>query len=159
MAKYYYHLVPVEQWRACCAEGKAYFPTTYEQDGFTHLSDNKEVLLTIGNHFYKQIKGKDKYRHKIANTLHPVHFYSPFVLTLVYSIFAGAYIVLEIESSKLANEVKLEPAAPVGDTKPHFDGNEQLFPHLYGSINVDSVVKELKVLRNEEDGSFLELQD
>ena len=31
---------------------------TYDADGFTHLSDNTGVLLTIGNHFYKQIKGK-----------------------------------------------------------------------------------------------------
>ena|ERR1711937_180472 len=122
----YYHLVPEAQWQDCKDTGKAYFPTTYEQDGFTHLSDNKEVLITIGNHFYKQIQ--------------------------------GLYLVLEIDSSRLESKVKLEPAAPVGDTKPHFDGNEQLFPHLYGPINVGSVANELKVQRSD-DGSFLKLLD
>ena len=53
----YYHLVPEVDWRSCVEHGKAYFPATYEADGFTHLSDNREVLLTIGNHFCKQIAG------------------------------------------------------------------------------------------------------
>ena len=65
-------------------------------------------------------------------------------------------MVIAIDSSKLSHEVKLEPAAPVGETQPHFDGNEQLFPHLYGPINIDSAVKEMKVVR-EDDGTFIEL--
>ena len=57
-AKEYYHLIPESEWRSCVSESRPYFPATYDADGFTHLSDNTGVLLTIGNHFYKQIKGK-----------------------------------------------------------------------------------------------------
>lgn len=43
-----YHLVPLAQWEAAKAGDGRYFPTTYEQDGFTHLSDNPSLLLGIG---------------------------------------------------------------------------------------------------------------
>ena len=60
----YYHLVPEGDWRSCVEHGKAYFPATYEADGFTHLSDNREVLLTIGNHFCKQVSSQtDTHTH------------------------------------------------------------------------------------------------
>merc|ERR1712176_615275 len=52
-----YHLVPRGVWLTCKRENKAYYPATYTQDGFTHLSDNYQVLLTIGNHFYTDIVG------------------------------------------------------------------------------------------------------
>ena len=125
MSSVYYHLVPESEWRSCQKNARPYFPATYEADGFTHLSDNRQVLVSIGNHFYKQIKGK--------------------------------YLVLEIDPSKLTSEVKLEPAAPVGDTKPSETINEQLFPHCYGPIDLESVVKEIEVKRKEDDGTFLGL--
>ena len=60
----YYHLVPEADWRSCVEHGKAYLPATYEADGFTHLSDNREVLLTIGNHFCKQVSSQtDTHTH------------------------------------------------------------------------------------------------
>ena len=62
----YYHLVPEADWRSCVEHGKAYFPATYEADGFTHLSDNREVLLTIGNHFCKQVSSQtDTHTHTL----------------------------------------------------------------------------------------------
>lgn len=73
-----------------------------------------------------------------------------------YKQIEGSYLVLEIEGAKLSSEVKLEPAAPVGSTEPHTKISEQLFPHLYGPINIESVVKELRVERKE-DGTFLGL--
>ncbi len=52
-----------------------------------------------------------------------------------------------------------EPAAPVGATPPEETGAEQppLFPHLYGTIDYDSVVKELPVKRDASSGRFLEI--
>ena len=52
-----YHLVPEAEWLASAKQAKPYFPATYEQDGFTHLSDTPSVLLSIGNAFYKSIEG------------------------------------------------------------------------------------------------------
>ncbi|QDZ24916.1 hypothetical protein HOP50_15g74590 [Chloropicon primus] len=122
----YYHLVPQTEWRLCQEEGKPYYPKTYEADGFTHLSDNTDVLLSIGNHFYKTIPGR--------------------------------FLVLEVDPARLTSEVKLEPAAPVGEIKPHDTIDEKLFPHCYGPIDLASVVKELKVDRSDDDGAFLGLE-
>lgn len=55
-------------------------------------------------------------------------------------------------------QVKWEPAAPVGNTaSAGLTGkgeDEPLFPHLYGTIDFDSVVAELPVERRS-DGTFL----
>jgi uncharacterized protein (DUF952 family) len=48
-----YHLVPQPIWRACVDEGQDYFPTTYEADGFIHLTAEPSLLLPVANHFYK----------------------------------------------------------------------------------------------------------
>lgn len=52
-----YHLVPVADWAACQASGTAYYPATYSQDGFIHLTAEPSLLLTVANHFYKQAPG------------------------------------------------------------------------------------------------------
>ena len=56
-------------------------------------------------------------------------------------------------------QVKFEPAAPVGDrpanglTSPT---DAPLFPHLYGTIDFESVVEELDITRGD-DGTFLNI--
>ena len=64
---------------------------------------------------------------------------------------SGEYIVLEIDESKLKSEVKYEAAAAVGDkqTTKFGDGagEVEVFPHLYGTIDHDAVIGELKVER------------
>lgn len=35
------------------ADGKDYFPPTYEKDGFIHATKDPQLLLGIANHFYK----------------------------------------------------------------------------------------------------------
>ncbi len=54
-----------------------------------------------------------------------------------------AFIVLVIDKEKLDAEVKYEDA-------------EQIYPHIYGPLNRDSIVSELPVKRAE-DGTFLAL--
>ena len=46
-----YHLVPKSDWEALEASGEPYFPATYEADGFTHMTEDASVLLTVANHF------------------------------------------------------------------------------------------------------------
>lgn len=123
-----YHLVLDDVWQACKVEQRPYYPSTYEQDGFIHLTKEPLVLLSVANHFYTDVPGQ--------------------------------YIVLGIDPSKLTDKVVFEPAAPVG-TKPAHASNSQdeepvLFPHLYGTINFDSVVEELAVDRDEA-GRFLKI--
>lgn len=136
-----YHLAPVPRWTAAAAKDEEYKPETFDQDGgFTHLTADPSLLLTVGNAFYKPSKDD--------------------------------WVLLELDVSKLSAEVKYEPAAPVGETQPseqlkkkqkeegkeeEEEETETLFPHLYGGIPKSAVVKERKVLR-EEDGSFLAIE-
>ena len=78
--------------------------------------------------------------------------------------------MLKLDRTKLSSVVKFEPAAPVGDRQTkrfqtadasaHASAQsaqaEQLFPHLYGTIDFDAVVDELDVGRVQ-DGSFVSI--
>jgi len=81
----------------------------------------------------------------------------------------GDYVVLSLDPSKLTAEVKFEPAADVGNktsaglTEPEGGSASAdepkevlLFPHLYGTIDFESVVAELAVTRGE-GGAFLSI--
>lgn len=86
--------------------------------------------------------------------------------------------MLELDAARLAGEVRLEPAAPVGATPAlgaagkgaDADGGEGeaaadgegggkplLFPHLYGPIDLAAVARELRVTRGA-DGEFLAIE-
>lgn len=52
-AQHLYHLAPAAVWAACKADSAPYFPSTYAQDGFTHLTADPALLLDVANHFYK----------------------------------------------------------------------------------------------------------
>lgn len=62
-------------------------------------------------------------------------------------------------------QVKFEPAAPVGTTPPSDEmqgkGQEQpvLFPHLYGTIDLEAVTAEHAVDRDGHSGEFLRIHD
>mmetsp|Transcript_11900 Transcript_11900/g.16129 ORF Transcript_11900/g.16129 Transcript_11900/m.16129 type:complete len:133 (+) Transcript_11900:64-462(+) len=123
-----YHLIPTSTWEACKTSKELYYPPTYAQDGFIHLTKEANMLLTVANHFYTDVKGD--------------------------------YVVLEIASAALTSVVKFEPAADVGDKKSSGLQDEHdpiLFPHLYGSIDFESVKAELAVTRSE-DGRFLSIE-
>ena len=53
MADQLYHLVPVAVWQSCREMNRPYFPSTYDQDGFIHLTADKTLLVEVANHFYK----------------------------------------------------------------------------------------------------------
>lgn len=57
-------------------------------------------------------------------------------------------LVLDIDSSKCQSEIKIEKA---------FDIDES-FPHIYGPINIDAVVKVNRLVKSEE-GRFTHLAD
>jgi hypothetical protein len=57
MTGFLYHLVPQNQWHSCKERCEAYYPPTYSQDGFIHLTQEPELLLPVANHFYKTVQG------------------------------------------------------------------------------------------------------
>lgn len=123
---YIYHLVQKRLWEETVRTGETYFPPTYEQDGFTHATANPDFLLTIGNHFYRDVPG-DWYSLRMS--------VDSLATTGVQTIFEGT--------------------APVGDTQPDFDGaDSELFPHILGGIDPAAVLQAHEVSRAP-DGQFL----
>lgn len=72
------------------------------------------------------------------------------VIDTANRFYRGQYdlVVLQIDESRLKAELKYE--AP---TMMHGESAGELFPHLYGELNIDAVVRIVE-LRREADGSF-----
>jgi Protein of unknown function (DUF952) len=49
--------VPAADWRQCKEKSEPYYPPTYQQDGFIHLTKEAAVLLPVANHFYRDVNG------------------------------------------------------------------------------------------------------
>lgn len=122
-------MVVLERWNAEKATGKPYFPPTYEQDGFIHLTADPNLLLEVANHFYTEVPGE--------------------------------WVVLQLDPTKLKAEVKFEAAAPVGEKESfgaeHKAEEGPLFPHLYGTIDYDSV-SAMHPMRRDAQGKFLGIE-
>ena len=74
-----------------------------------------------------------------------------------YKKVGGDFIVLELDAERCVasgGRIKWEPPAAVGATKAHAE--KPLFPHLYGGLPVDAVVREFAVVRDAE-GTFYSL--
>jgi uncharacterized protein (DUF952 family) len=70
--------------------------------------------------------------------------------------------VLEINEEALTSEIKYEAPAPVGDKETAEFGSDgdkvEKFPHLYGTIDFDAVLRELNVSRCDDMGTFLSIE-
>ena len=54
-----FHMTTKAQWEAAKASDSAYYPTTYEEDGFyTHATGVPSRLVTTANHFYQDVPGE-----------------------------------------------------------------------------------------------------
>ena len=51
-----YHMLPEDTW-SCIQE--EYLPPTYKQDGFIHATAVWDLLVDVGNMFYKSSPGKE----------------------------------------------------------------------------------------------------
>lgn len=116
-----FHMVEVKNWRRTITTDSIYYPPTYEVDGFTHGTSNPAKLLSVANHFYKDIVG-DWYCLQ---------------MTVQGLADTGVKIIFE-------------PAAAVGNTvsKNEADSGE-LFPHIYGGISPAAVTRIYPVTRDE----------
>lgn len=150
-----FHLVQVPLWRAAAdanADADAnttttttaqrhpgvYYPPTYDQDGFTHLTADPSLLLGVANQFYREVPAEIEWR------------------------------VLVLDSARLAaalgaGPIRYEPAAPVGTIAARKGDAGLLYPHLYGGIpatKVEGVVlAELSVRREAgEGGAFVAIE-
>jgi uncharacterized protein (DUF952 family) len=125
---YVFHLVQARLWDPAVESGSAYFPPTYQVDGFTHGTSNPDKLLNVANHFYPDVAGKWYCLRMTVESLAD---------TGVKTIFEGT--------------------APVGDTPPEFEGaDDELFPHILGGIHPNAVLEVHPVVRAD-DGTFLSI--
>eukprot|EP00443_Scrippsiella_acuminata_P022995 CAMPEP_0115226746 /NCGR_PEP_ID=MMETSP0270-20121206/30789_1 /TAXON_ID=71861 /ORGANISM="Scrippsiella trochoidea, Strain CCMP3099" /LENGTH=415 /DNA_ID=CAMNT_0002641177 /DNA_START=52 /DNA_END=1298 /DNA_ORIENTATION=+ len=53
-----YHMCQRSLWEEAKKSGEAYFPPTFEADGFTHATAVPERLLDTANHFYRDVPGE-----------------------------------------------------------------------------------------------------
>lgn len=159
-----YHLAPVPRWRAAAASAAEggeglYFPETYAQDGFTHLTADPSFLIAVGNSFYRdstedwllleldaaKLGGEVRYEPAA-----PVGDTQPSEELKAKQGGSGG----GGEEEKEKEEEKQEEA-----TKEPPPATAVLFPHLYGGIPTrgGAVIREKKVTRGE-DGSFLSIE-
>lgn len=52
-----YHLVQTAHWNEAVQSQQPYFPHTYSQDGFIHLTAEPDLLLEVANRFYRDSPG------------------------------------------------------------------------------------------------------
>jgi len=103
-----------------------YVPPTYEQDGFIHATAEPNALIDVANHFYTSSKGD--------------------------------WICLKIDPNSLGkSRVIYEAPAPVGETEAYeHEGEQPLFPHIYGPIWPHAVIGFTKMQRDDK-GTFLSI--
>jgi uncharacterized protein (DUF952 family) len=75
------------------------------------------------------------------------------VLPVANNFYKGqrGLVLLEIEPTLLSSDLKWEP--PSGGIPPPSVSSDDLFPHIYGSINLDAVIK-VVALESKLDGTF-----
>lgn len=124
-----YHMCQRSLWDAAVAAQTAYFPPTFEQDGyFTHASAVPERMLQTANHFYKNAPGD------------------------------WICLALDNAKLKALGIVtRFEEAMPVGNTDVEAD--DLRFPHIYGGIptQIEGVVSAVHPMKRGDDGTFLSI--
>jgi uncharacterized protein (DUF952 family) len=125
-----YHMCQKSLWEEAVSAGKAYYPPTFEQDGFfTHATGVPERLLDLANHFYKTVPGEW------------------ICVELSCSALKG----------KAGIVTKFEEAKPVGSTQP--PSVTWIYPHIFGGIpsHVEGVVTNTFHMKRDENGNYLSI--
>lgn len=120
------HLLSRADWEAAPAD-QPYVAPSLASEGFIHATEGEGLLLKIANALYKHLPGE--------------------------------FVALEIDPARLTSEVRWEapmpglpPEVEVSDTA----GVAPRFPHIYGPINREAIVRVWRAVRSA-DGTFLGL--
>jgi uncharacterized protein (DUF952 family)/mannose-6-phosphate isomerase-like protein (cupin superfamily) len=131
--KIVYHMCQKTLWEKAVASGTAYFPPTFEKDGyFTHATAVPSRLLETANHFYTSTEGQW------------------ICLELSTENLKGNGIITHFEEPK-----------PVGgqEVLDNWKSSEWHCPHIFGGIpvNVPGIVTNMFDIERDGDGKFLSL--
>ncbi|GLC45007.1 hypothetical protein PLESTB_001744300 [Pleodorina starrii] len=143
-----YHMVQKDLWISAKRSKQPYFPPTYEQDGFIHLTADPGFLLGIGNHFYRGVPGDF-----LLLVLDPAKLTAKVVFEPAAPVGNKSSEGLLGEAGSAAGTegttATTKEAAGAAEAGP-------LFPHLYGTIDYDAVQSELAIHRDA-DGTFVSI--
>lgn len=114
-----YHMCQQSLWEEAKAAGTAYFPPTFDADGFTHATAVPSRLLETANHFYQDVSG-----------------------SWVCLRFRRSALL------RLGIVTKDEKAMPVGQKDVGGSWSEWICPHVVGGISPQVVEAEFPMLRD-----------
>jgi uncharacterized protein (DUF952 family) len=100
-----------------------YKPSNFEKDGFIHCTAEKTSSLLVLEDYFIEMSRRN------------------------------IILILEIDKTKIKSEVKYESPAPIQGGGTSHIKDKVLFPHIYGSLNVDAITGVGKIERVE--GVFL----
>lgn len=128
--KIIYHMCEKSRWKAAASAKTAYYPPTFDQDGFTHATHVPARLIETANHFYQN--STDEW--------------------ICIKLSEDALRSLGIVT-------KYERPMAVGDTETH-QSNDIVCPHIYGGIplQIDGVVLETYPMTRNDQGVFGTIQ-
>ncbi|CAB9499767.1 Protein of unknown function (DUF952) [Seminavis robusta] len=125
-----YHMCQKSAWEEAVAAGKAYYPPTFEEDGFfTHATAVPVRLIGTANHFYTSVPG------------------DWICIELSYSTLKDkAGIITQFEEAK-----------PVGSTKVSEEFENWICPHIFGGIpsHIEGVVTNTFPMKRDDKGNYL----
>ena len=96
-----------------------YLPDGFEEEGFIHCTAGLPLLLKIAN--------------------------------LYFAGLPDSLLVLEIDPARLTSPLKFEAPLPPANAPAEASGHDpdQLFPHIYGPINREAIVRVFLLVRGE----------
>jgi uncharacterized protein (DUF952 family)/mannose-6-phosphate isomerase-like protein (cupin superfamily) len=133
LAKIVYHMCQKTLWEKHVASGTAYFPPTFDKDGyFTHATAVPSRLLETANHFYTSTEGQ------------------------------WICLELSTENLKVNGIITLfEEPKSVGEqeVRDNWKSSEWHCPHVFGGIpvNVPGIVTNIFDIERDGDGKFISL--
>jgi len=114
-----YHMCQRSLWEEAKASNSAYFPPTFDADGFTHATAVPSRLIATANHFYQDVLG------------------DWVCLRFKRSVLRRLGIV-----------TRDERAMPVGDRAVGEEFSDWICPHVMGGIPREAVDAEFEMLRD-----------
>lgn len=127
-----YHMCEKKLWDEAVEAKKAYYPSTFEQDGnFTHATAVPIRLVETANHFYTSVKG------------------DWICVELSYSALKDLGIVTIFEE-----------AMPVGQTGVSSTFEKWICPHIYGGIpaHIEGIVTKIFPMIRDDKGNYLSIE-
>ena len=96
-----------------------YLPETFEQEGFMHCTAGLPLLLKIANLYFAELP--------------------------------DSLLVLEIDPARLNSPLKFEAPSPPANSPAEASSHdpELLFPHIYGPLNREAIIRVFPLVRNE----------